>query len=223
MQQSIKHIYLALGGVCILLGAVLLGIAAYGILRDDSVQQWVYVRPAWPSASPGVPGEGQDPGALAGEPYRLVIEKLGVDAPVAPFGLDENAIPLVPFEAGLVAWYNFSSYPGSGDNAVFAGHKTWRGEAVFFRLEELSSGDEIILRGEDGAELVYRVSQMAVVDSSDRSATEWMQATGTDTITLITCGGERFYTDTLAGADYTHRVLVRADLVRGNVASNQGS
>lgn len=220
MTPGIKRIYLALGAICILTGAVILGIAAYGILRDDGQAQWVYVRPSWPSASPGVAGEEQGPGgALANEPYRLVIDKLGVDAPVAPFGLDENAVPLVPYEAQLVAWYTFSSYPGSGDNAVFAGHKTWRGEAVFFRLEELSGGDQIVLRGEDGAELVYQVSELTVVDSNDPSAARWMDPTGANTITLITCGGERFYTDTLAGADYTHRVIVRADLVSGNIAS----
>jgi LPXTG-site transpeptidase (sortase) family protein len=223
MNQSIKRIYLALGGLCILTGAVLLGVAAYGILHDESSGQWIYVRPSLPSASPGVAGAVDNPSgvALDTEPYRLVIQKLGVDAPVATYGLDQNSVPEVPYEAQLVAWYNFSSYPGAGDNAVFAGHKTWRGEAVFFKLEELANGDEIVLQADDGARLVYRVSDMLVVDTDDRSALEWMQSTGRNTITLITCGGERFFTNTPAGADYTHRVLVRADLVDGSVASAQ--
>lgn len=215
MDQNVKRIYMALGAVCILFGAALLGIAAYGLfLKEDTQQPWIYVRPAWPDQS-AVAGEDQAPdlgsAALGSEPYRLVIEKLSVDAPVAAFGLDENAIPVVPYEPDLVAWYNFSAYPGTGENAVFAGHKTWRGEAVFYDLESLSAGDEIILRAEDGREIVYRVSEMHKVDPNDPSALQWLHSTGRDSITLITCGGDRFFTDTPAGADYTHRVVVRAE------------
>lgn len=221
MNSTVKRIYLALGAVCILFGIALLGIAGYGILNDDGEDNWVYVRPAWPNAD--VAGEDQEPvfgnSPLGSEPYRFVIEKLGVDAPVAAFGLDENATPVVPYEAQLVAWYNFSAYPGTGNNAVFAGHKTWRGEAVFFELETLTTGDEIVLRTDDGAQLSYRVTAMEIVDQNDASAIRWMQPTGTDSITLITCGGERFFTDTPAGADYSHRVIVRADRVDASTAS----
>lgn len=222
MQSSVKRIYLALGAVCILTGAALLGIAAYGIfLLDDPQDQWVYVRPAWPDATPVVAGEEHQPTTpLESGGYRLIIDKLGVDAPVAPYGLDENSIPRVPWEQQLVAWYNFTSVPGAGDNAVFAGHKTWAGEAVFFSLEELENGDRIVLRAEDGEQLVYEVSEMRLVSPDDPSALDWMKPTGTDTVTLITCGGERFLTDTPAGADYTLRVVLRADRLPHGVASS---
>lgn len=216
-MDNVKRIYLAIGGVCVLFGVGLLAVAGYGMIEDDSGEPGVYVRPAWPSASPDVADASAEPtGAaslLGSGPFRLVIEKLDVDAPVAAFGLDENAVPEVPYEAQLIAWYNFSAYPGTGDNAVFAGHKTWNGEAVFYDLEQLGIGDDIVLRGENGAQLTYRVSDVEVVDPADRSALQWMEATGTDSITLITCGGERFFTNTIAGADYTHRVVVRAERV----------
>lgn len=213
MQRNLSRIYLSLGAICILTGAIILGLAAYTFLVDDTVRQWVYIRPAQPV--PVAAGVEQAPnyGPLGEGPYRLVIDKLGVDAPVATFGLDENQVPQVPYERDVVAWYNFSSLPGTGSNAVFAGHKTWRGDAVFLELEELVVGDDIVLRSEDGDLLLYRVSQTEFVDPADREALRWMQATDTDSVTLISCGGEFFATDTFAGADYTLRVIVRADRV----------
>lgn len=222
MHQSVTRIYLALGTVCILTGSALLGIAAYDtLIDDDRAQQSVYVRPAWPSVTPTSTASGQEPGPFVGKTYRLIIDKLGIDAPVAPYGLDENSIPQVPYESQVVAWYDFSSEPGAGDNAVFAGHKTWAGEAVFFDLEDLSDGDRIVLLAEDGEQLVYEVSQMQLVQPDDPSALDWMRPTGTDSITLITCGGERFLTDTPAGADYTLRVVLRADRLPAGAASAQ--
>lgn len=224
MQQSVKRIYLVLGAFCILTGGVLLGIAAYGILlKSDPEQHWVFVRPAWPDPTPGVAGAEQEPSSVVGARYHLIIDKLGVDAPVAPYGLDENSIPEVPYEPQVVAWYNFSSEPGAGDNAVFAAHKTWRGQAVFYNLEGLTNGDRIVLRGDDGEQLVYEVTESHLVPPDDPSALDWMRPTGTDTITLITCGGDRFLTDTIAGADYTMRVVLRANRLPQSVASASGS
>lgn len=219
MQHSVKRIYLALGLICILSGAGLLGFATYGLLTNDTFQQWVYIRPAQPTPTAAGVSQEPEPSPLGDGPYRLVIDKLGVDAPVATYGLDEDAVPQVPYDAEVVAWYDFSSLPGTGSNAVFAGHKTWRGDAVFLKLEDLNVGDDIELQGEDGGHLLYRVSKMVLVDPADRSALEWMRATETDSVTLITCGGTRFLTDDFAGADYTQRVVVRADRVDDSVAA----
>lgn len=213
MQRNLSRIYLSLGAICILTGAIIIGLAAYTFLVDDTVRQWVYIRPAQPAPVAAGVEQAPDYGPLGPGPYRLVIDKLGVDAPVATFGLDENQVPQVPYERDIVAWYNFSSLPGTGSNAVFAGHRTWRGDAVFLELEELTVGDDIVLVGENGDPLIYRVSQTEFVDPADRDALRWMEATETDSVTLITCGGEFFATDDFAGANYTLRVIVRADRV----------
>jgi LPXTG-site transpeptidase (sortase) family protein len=222
MHENVGRIYLTLGYLCILAGAAILIIAGYSLVtEDDGSQPSVYVRPAWPSVTPTAADAQQDPAPFAGKEYRLVIDKIGVDAPVAPYGLDENSIPQVPFEAQVVAWYNFSAQPGAGDNAVFAGHKTWGGEAVFFDLEGLVGGDRIVLRAESGEQLVYEVTEKQFVEPNDPSALDWMRQTGTDSITLITCAGERFLTETPAGADYTLRVVLRADRLPNESASSQ--
>jgi len=151
---------------------------------------------------------------LGDEQYRLIVEKLAIDAPVATFGLNQNGVPEVPYEADLVVWYDFSAPPGTGGNAVFAGHRTWRGDAVFRRLEELAAGDKIVLKGQDGVQLVYQVFDTELVDPTEASARRWMDGTDSDVITLITCGGDyRKTDDPIFGAEYDKRQVVRASLV----------
>ncbi len=212
MQESVRRVYLGLGAISIILGLVFVGIAVYGLSRPGPPAQWVYVRPHQPSPVPAVAGVVQPPAPPLGDrPFRLLIDKLGVDAPVATFGLDDNAVPEVPYEGGVVAWYDFTATPGMGSNAVFAGHLTWYGDAVFKRLGELQPGDRIALRGENGAELAYEVASNDLIDPSDPAVMRVFDATESDTITLITCGGTFYDTDDpIAGGEYDLRQVVRA-------------
>jgi len=146
--------------------------------------------------------------------YELVIDKLGVDAPVSMFGVDDKLVPEVPYTATDVAWYDFSARPGTGGNAVFAGHVTWNGPAVFYDLDKLEKGDEVRLQGYDGTKVVYRVSSVFQVDPDDPESVKVMWTTTEDVITIITCSGKFFETgDPILRGDYTHRLIVRGDLV----------
>jgi LPXTG-site transpeptidase (sortase) family protein len=143
--------------------------------------------------------------------YRIVIDRIGVNAGVFTYGLDANRVPEVPLNGSDVAWYDFSARPGTGSNAVFAGHVTWGGSAVFYELEDLEVGDRISLRGDNGIELAYIVSESFLVDPEDPNALSVMNPTEKDVITLITCGGSFYYTgDPVLNGDYTHRRIVRA-------------
>lgn len=159
-----------------------------------------------PQSEPPLPEDG----------YRLVIDKLSINSPVDTYGLDENAIPVVPTGADaaeVVAWYNFSARPGTGGNAVFAGHNSWYGEAVFTYIHQLEQGDAIKLVDSEGVELVYTVSSVFSVDPEDPASLEVMRPTQTDVVTLITCGGSFVDTDDpVFGGEFTDRVIVRADL-----------
>jgi len=153
-----------------------------------------------------------------GESYRMIIEKIGVDAPVVKYGLDENRIPVVPTGADaaqIVAWYDFSVKPGSGGNAVFAGHVTWNGQAVFYNLTSLQTGDIIKFRDNDGREIAYRVMSNASVDPNDPNALQMLYPTpNQDLVTIVTCGGSFYDTsDPVFGGDYTNRIIVRGELV----------
>lgn len=178
-------------------------------------------RTATPTPTEAPPSPTPTPPSVQEAAYRMTIERISVDAPVRTYGLDENAVPQVPTgddAAEVVAWYDFSANPGIGSNAVFAGHVTWFGQAVFWKLEKLQIGDTIRLEAEDGTELVYAVSDIFLVDPEDPSSLQVMKPTPTDTITLITCGGTFVDTgDPVFGGDYTDRLVVQAELVSMNI------
>lgn len=160
---------------------------------------------------------------------RLIIDKLGVDAPVITLGLDENAIPLVPDNPRDVAWYDFSSKPGWGGNAVFAGHGEWtiNGQyavGVFRTLSSLELGDEIKVVLEDGTEYVYEVTANRAIPYDDPQAVEVMGATPEDNITLITHAGTWMpEAGNPLGGNFTDRQVVRAELIESEEAIEEPS
>jgi LPXTG-site transpeptidase (sortase) family protein len=145
--------------------------------------------------------------------YRLVIDSIGVNANVFTYGVDADRVPEVPLNGEDVAWYNFSARPGTGSNAVFAGHVSWNGRAVFSDLDSLAVGERVFLRGGDGKELIYVVSESYLVDPSDPTSISVMSPTADDVITIITCSGTFYYTgDPVFGGEYTQRRIIRAAL-----------
>lgn len=141
-------------------------------------------------------------------PAELVIQKLGVQAPVEVKGVDSHNVMEAPDRAADAAWYRFTARPGAGSNAVFAGHLDFGrlgNPAIFWHLDQLASGDVVEVVSPQRTELRYRVTQtwdytvrnmpMATVLATDR----------VDEVTLITCAGT--YTN---GVGYDHRFVVRA-------------
>ncbi|MCH7483662.1 MAG: class F sortase [Chloroflexi bacterium] len=168
-----------------------------------------------PATDTGTPTPVPEPPLRQGA-YTMIIDTLGVNAQVDTYGLDQNAVPEVPTGPGaaeVVAWYNFSAEPGTGSNAVFAGHVTWFGPGVFFSLTSVTNGDEIKLVGQDGTELTYVVNDVFQVDAYDPDSLQVMRATDEDVITIITCDGDFVDTgDPVYGGEYPYRLVVRAAL-----------
>ncbi len=137
---------------------------------------------------------------------RILIPGYEVDAPVIVLGLDDQNKMEAPEEPCDVAWYDFTSYPGFGSNAVFSGHVDWfnlgsqgcrcdspggcggAGAAVFWDLKNMVMGDLVEVRLQDGTVYQYEViSRRQVSGSSDFR--EIVSGTEKEIITLITCGG----------------------------------
>ena len=135
-------------------------------------------------ASPTPAPASRPAGPAASFAGSLVIEAIGIEAPVIVLGVDGNGVPQVPRTGYQVAWYDFSAAPGTGSNAVFAGHVTWEKKAaVFWRLKDLKDGDTVKLVNADGSVLVYKVFASFAVDPTDVKV---MYPTGEDIVTLIT-------------------------------------
>jgi LPXTG-site transpeptidase (sortase) family protein len=240
-RGRLSRIVAAAGLLGIFLGGALIALGLYTYINDGEASipeepaalagrfdpGSVYDRPVGavtptpaPTAAPTAaitptpaPAAAVAPPPLRDKPYNIVIEKIGVDAGVFTYGLDANSVPEVPYNGWDVAWYNFSAQPGTGSNAVFAGHVTWSGPAVFYHLDALLPGDVVKLTAVDGTVLTYRVTETFLVDPSDPNSLQVMAGTDSDVITLITCGGTPFYVGGTAGYDYTDRRIVRGELV----------
>ena len=224
-----RSFLLVLGGSAVVAGAVLTSLGLYrefvagGDASTTSLASQhrtdpggVYDRPLGVVRAPWTPAPQATPEPpLREAAYHMVIDKIDVNAAVFPYGVDANRVPEVPLNADDVAWYNFSAPPGTGSNAVFAAHVTWNGRAVFYDLKDVQVGDSIMLRGDNGTEIAYVVSDSFVVDPADPNALSVMAPTSADVITLITCDGSFYYTgDPVFNGDYTQRRVVRATFSR---------
>jgi LPXTG-site transpeptidase (sortase) family protein len=141
-------------------------------------------------------------------PVELVIEKLRVEAPVEVKGIDSQNVMEAPDRPTDAAWYRFSARPGSGSNAVFAGHRDYGqvgNPAIFWHLDELVAGDLIDVVSPQRTELRYRVRQAWDYELSTIPMQKVLATDPTDEVTLITCSGtfDR-------GVGYDHRLVVRA-------------
>jgi LPXTG-site transpeptidase (sortase) family protein len=233
--SPLRKAILATGVIALVAGAVLIGVAAFSALGGDDgedieVRDLTSPTPTRAATATRTARESitpqptpPPPPPLAEGQYAMIIEKLGVSAPVQTYGLDSQSIPEVPTgadAADIVAWYNFSAQPGTGSNAVFAGHVTWFGPGVFYNLETMADGDEIKLLGHDGTELIYRVNDVFQVDARDPDSLQVMHGTDQDILTIITCDGDFIDTnDPIFGGDYTLRLVVRAERVQPAVSA----
>lgn len=128
---------------------------------------------------------------------RLIIAKIGVDAPITMRVVGTDGHMPRPEGPTDVVWYDFSAFqglggrPGVGGNTVLSGHVDYRdyGPAVFWDLRKLEAGDEIVIRLSDGSEYKYVVQWNRVVDSSAAVWNDIVASTPQESVTLITCAG----------------------------------
>jgi LPXTG-site transpeptidase (sortase) family protein len=141
----------------------------------------------------------------------LVIPKAKVDHRLVTKGLTPRREMEDPGGKDDVAWYNFSTLPGFGSNAVLSGHVDWyTGErGVFWYLRNLQAGDEAQIHYSDGTVITYRVMRVEVYGAKSAPVAEITGPTTSDQLTMITCDGvfQR------SSHDYTDRRVVYAERV----------
>ncbi|MFI7440932.1 class F sortase [Nonomuraea indica] len=166
---------------------------------------------AAPTAPPPLPQINPAPPMLPSTPVRVVIKKLGVNAPVRSVGLAKDGTIQVPppNDPNLVGWYRHMSTPGEGGPAVLLGHKDTRTRsAVFTRLHEIRNGDQIEVKRQDGTTAVFTVGG---VEQANKKTFPTQRVYGQQSnaqLHLITCGGSY---DRRIG-HYTDNIIVYATM-----------
>lgn len=159
-------------------------------------------------------------GALDGrlvEPFAIHAQAASISAPSIGLNAVVTTRQIVggamqtPKDENEVSWYKETAAPGEQGNGVFAGHLNWYGvpQAVFYGINQLQKGDEIIVTDDQGRTFVYKVQWVKLVNIADADFDKIVGPTKKPSITLITCGGDW----NPAASEYNQRTVVRAVLV----------
>ncbi|NUR87074.1 MAG: class F sortase [Nonomuraea sp.] len=153
-------------------------------------QQALFKAP--PTAPPPLPPIVPAPPLMPSTPKRIVIKRLGINAPVMSLGLAKDGTIQVPpiDRANLAGWYREMSTPGEAGPAVILGHKDTRTTpAVFSKVFEIRNGDTIEVKRQDGITAVFTVGG---VEQASKKTFPTQRVYGNQTnaqLHLITCGG----------------------------------
>jgi sortase family protein len=134
-------------------------------------------------------------------PVRVTIPAIGVDSTLTDIGVDAAGALVPPADFAQAGWFAAGPVPGEVGPAVLAGHVDDRsGPAVFFRLEDLTAGDQVVVTDGDGERHTFTVTRVEAYPKTAFATAEVYGPTAGPELRLITCGGtfdrsRRSYTD----------------------------
>ncbi|MCI0396357.1 MAG: sortase [Chloroflexi bacterium] len=135
---------------------------------------------------------------IAGQPLRLIIPSLGIDAPVTRIGLlsvIENGQQFFQWNVpnGYTAgWHETSASLGQPGNTVLNGHNNIYGE-IFRDLINLVIGEKVILYDVAGSSHTYEVTQQELLPENGEPFSvrlenaRWIESTTDERVTLVSC------------------------------------
>jgi sortase (surface protein transpeptidase) len=122
------------------------------------------------------------------DPVALSIPRIGIQSRLVKLGLDKYGVMETP-DPPVAGWFSRGAAPGALGPAVIAGHVTWNGPAVFYRLGTLRRGDEVTVTREDGKTAVFTVTQVRQFPRSRFPSQAVYGPIDHAGLRLITCGG----------------------------------
>jgi hypothetical protein len=124
------------------------------------------------------------------DPFRIAIDRIGVDAPVVPVGVEPgtNAMQIPGLDD--VGWYQYGARPGDpAGTAVLVGHVDGNGRpGVFADLRDLVPGDTFTVTLPDGGPRTFAVTGLQQFDKQALPSDLFTKG-GPPRLALITCGG----------------------------------
>lgn len=152
----------------------------------------------------------QQSSLTVGQPVRLRIPGIDVDAAFEYVGLTPEGAMDAPNGPHNVAWFELGPRPGEDGSAVIAGHygrwKTGEG-SVFDNLNELKEGDIIYIETDRGESISFTVRESRSYDADADASDVFISRDGKAHLNLITCEG--VWDDVLK--TYHKRLVVFAD------------
>jgi Sortase domain len=134
-------------------------------------------------------------------PRRLKIGRIRVDAAVS--ALEPGSGLSGPSDPSVAGWFGQGPAPGDAGPAVIIGHRdSDHGPGVFWRLDQVRIGDEIIVNRSDGSQVRFVVRRLARYSRAGFPSSDVFGTRTAPELRLITCDGRfnfltRQYADNL--------------------------
>ena len=142
-------------------------------------------------------------------PATIEIPAIDVSTSIEAVGLKENGEMAVTESFETTAWYQGGYKPGEPGNAVIGGHVDSRnGPAVFYKLNKLSKGDEIIVKNKDGEKRTFVVLDKKEYPWDDAPLKSIFGYSPASSLNLITCTGDFDH----SARNYSKRLVVYTEL-----------
>jgi LPXTG-site transpeptidase (sortase) family protein len=189
-------------------------------LRTNTIHHWrvnAFKDGTWFTSAAGTFATadcGTGDGSAPATGLRLIIPKIGVNAPVNYRVMGADGAMGIPNGKDDVVWYDFENFGGMGGfpgipgaNALFSGHVDYHPHytAVFWDLRQLVAGDEIDVQLLDGTLVRYVVQWTTWIGDTDNFG-QFAVNDGVDELTIVTCIG----TFDSSTHNYSNRFVVRA-------------
>ncbi|ANU18331.1 sortase [Planococcus maritimus] len=155
---------------------------------------------------------------LGMKPVRISIPSIGVDAAIEETGVLDNGEMGVPDDVDQVGWFAPGFKAGAEGNTVLAGHvDSLTGPAVFYKLDQLKTGDQFTLTDKDGREMVFEVRGTSSYITDEAPVQEIFGRSDKRMVNLITCTGD--YNRDIGS--HEERLVVSAELISDSAMKEQ--
>jgi sortase (surface protein transpeptidase) len=125
-------------------------------------------------------------------PVRVRIPSIGVDSGLEELVREDDQSIAVPEDPDSAGWWAGGPRPGQVGPAVILGHLDSRtGPAVFYRLGELTAGDEVLVDRADGSTARFLVTSTQRYAKAKFPSELVYYPTLRPELRLVTCGGPR--------------------------------
>ena len=126
--------------------------------------------------------------AASSPPSRIAIARIRLDAPVS--ALDASTGLAGPADPSTAGWFAQGPAPGDPGPAVVIGHlDSNQGPAVFWRLDQLRAGDEVVVTRSDGSSVHFLVRRLGHYCRSSFPSSDVFGTRAAPELRLITCSG----------------------------------
>lgn len=165
-------------------------------LTSPTLEAPATTRPPTPVTTPGPAGVAAagaipaiDP-RTARIPEFIDIPAIGTTSSLVQLGLNLDGTLEVPTDFGQAGWFSGGAAPGENGPAVIAGHlDSYKGPAIFAKLELLKPGDRIRIARADGVKVEFEVTRIDQYPKDYFPTDQVYGPTAEPELRLITCGG----------------------------------